>query len=573
MAGEEIGSLVVRIEANLKNFEDNVSKMNDKISGFGNTVKKIGGVIAGAFVVDKVTDFFKSTIEDAAEAQDGLSQLNAVIASTGGKAGVTADQVTEMAAALQKSTKFSDDAIIAGDNLLLTFTSIGKDVFPQATETMLNMSQALGQDVKSSAIQLGKALNDPINGVTALKRVGVSFTESQMQQIKALQESGDIMGAQKLILAELNTEFGNAAKAAGETFSGKLERLKNQFGEIKESIGGALLPVLSNMSEWFISKMPDIQNFVVTAFDNIKNVIQPIYETVIPLLQQGFQFFSDNIIPLFSGRILETSNTILPIIIDAFNYIVNNVLPPLIKIFQYIATEIVPMLAKKFQEWIPTIVNIMKGLWDAIKIVLDLIIQAFNTSWPTIKDVVTVSVNMITGVIGGLLQILNGLIDFIVGVFTGNWERAWNGVKEIFSGIWDSIGSVLKGGLNYIIAGINTFIHGLNQLKIPDWVPEFGGMGINIPNIPYLAKGTNNFAGGLAIVGEKGPELVNLPGGSDVIPNDKTQQMLGQTINYDGMFKGAIFNVRSDADIKSLAREIYNLQQQRSRASGVIAAT
>jgi phage-related protein len=617
MADSDVGSLVVRIEANLRDFETGMNNVTSRVDGFGNTVKKLGGIIAGAFAVKAIGSFFKSTIEDAAEAEDNLSQLNNVIESTGGKAGVTAQQVTDLAASLQSTTKFSDDAIIAGDNLLLTFTSIGKDVFPAATETMLNMSQALGQDIKGSAIQLGKALNDPIKGITALSRVGVSFTDAQKDQIKALQESGDMMGAQKVILAELNTEFGNAAVAAGQTFSGKLERVKNQFGEIKESIGGALLPVLSNMAEWFIGKMPAIQETVSTAFTNISDFIKPIYETVMPLLQQGFQYFTDNIIPLFSEKIGEASNTVLPLIMDALknladtvlpplqrifevfindvlpkladaymnwiknvypvlveaiNFIVDNVLPPLIKVFEFIATEVIPQLADKFQEWMPKIVEIVQGLWNGIKPILDLIVKAFEFAWPLIKTVVSTVIDRITGIIDALLKIFGGLIDFIGGVFTGDWERAWNGIKDIFSGIFDGLTSILKGSINIIIDGINFLIKKVNGISIdlPDWAEKLSGMSslsFNIPEIPKFEKGTNFLPFDTMAFLHKGEAVV--PANNNP-SNPNANNPVGQTVNYDGLFNGATINVRSDNDIKMIAREVYNLQQSRARGNGVV---
>lgn len=619
MADEDIGALVVRIEANLKNFESGMNNITDKVDSFGSKIKKLGGIIAGAFAVKVVGDFFASTIKDAAEAEDNLKQLETVIVSTGGKAGVTADQITSMAAELQNVTKFSDDAIIAGDNLLLTFTNIGKDVFPEATETMLNMSQALKQDLKGSAIQLGKALNDPIKGITALSRVGVSFTESQKEMIAKLVETGDIVGAQKVILAELNTEFGNAARAAGETFSGKLERLKNQFGEIKESIGNALLPVLSNLEEWFINKMPAIQEFVTTAFTNIANVITPIYEIIMPLLQQEFQQFSDNILPLFNGKINETNNNLLPlidafnnlvdtvlpplqhifevftsevlpelsaaymswvtnvypIIVDAFNYIVNNVLPPIIEEIEFLATEIIPLLAAKFQEWIPVITKIVQFLWEVIKLHLDNIMKLFQLVWPIAKETVTIAVNTIVNVIDGLMKTLNGVIDFINGVFTGNWETAWNGIKSIYVGIWESLSSVVKGVLNEIISLTNTAIRGINKLQInvPDWVTETTGIkdfGLNIPEIPKLATGTNFVPFDTMAFIHKGEAVI--PANNNP-SNPNANNPVGQSYNYERMFEGAQFIIRSDKDIKMLAREFYNITQGKNRGSGVVAAT
>jgi hypothetical protein len=95
-----------------------------------------------------------------------------------------------MSAALQATTTFADEVILSGENMLLTFTNIGRDVFPMATETMLDMSQALGQDVTASAMQLGKALNDPVAGITALTRVGVTFSEEQKAVIESLAATG-----------------------------------------------------------------------------------------------------------------------------------------------------------------------------------------------------------------------------------------------------------------------------------------------------------------------------------------------------------------------------------------------
>jgi len=171
-------------------------------------------------------------------------QLNAVLKSTKHAAGLTAKEVKKMAAAFQKATTFGDEEVLTGQNLLLTFTKIGKDVFPAATQVMLDMAIALDQDMKQSAIQLGKALNDPILGMTNLRRVGVNFSQAQVEVVKKMVETGDIASAQRLILKELQTEFGGSAEAARETFGGALKALKNTFGDLMEKVGKAVIPVL-----------------------------------------------------------------------------------------------------------------------------------------------------------------------------------------------------------------------------------------------------------------------------------------------------------------------------------------
>lgn len=189
------------------------------------------------------------SISAAAEAQGIQKQLDAVIRSTGGAAGLTASDINAMAEEFSELTAVEDDTIVKASNVMLTFTKIGKEVFPDATLAAMNMSAALGQDLQSSVVQVGKALNDPIQGITALSRVGVSFTEEQKAMIEALVETGDVMGAQRLILAELNTEFGGQAAAAADTYEGKLARLKNTIGNVAEEIGGPLIDGLSEAAD------------------------------------------------------------------------------------------------------------------------------------------------------------------------------------------------------------------------------------------------------------------------------------------------------------------------------------
>src|SRR5438128_9623407 len=134
--------------------------------------------------------------------------------------------------------------------MLLTFTNIGRNVFPQATKTVLDMSQALGQDTKSSAIQLGKALNDPITGVSALQRVGVTFDDQQKKLIKTYMTHNQIAKAQGVILKELNKEFGGVAETAGKTAGGQMAILNQQLDDIRQNIGDALLPLLTQFTGW-----------------------------------------------------------------------------------------------------------------------------------------------------------------------------------------------------------------------------------------------------------------------------------------------------------------------------------
>lgn len=240
--------------------EDNASGGIGKIAGglksFLNPATLAAAAVAG------IGAAIGGMILAAEESRQVMAQTEAVIKSTGGAAGVSAEEVSNYAQALSQVTNFDDEAIQGGQNLLLTFTKIGKDVFPDATQTMLDMSAALGQDLKGSAIQLGKALNDPIQGITALRRVGVSFTEEQERQIKVLVESGRTMEAQKLILAELKTEFGGVAKATASP----LTVLKNQIGNVGEAIGGVFLGAINSAASGLVNLINKVQGFSLKNF-------------------------------------------------------------------------------------------------------------------------------------------------------------------------------------------------------------------------------------------------------------------------------------------------------------------
>ena len=173
-------------------------------------------------------------------------------------------------------------------------------------------------------------------------------------------------------------------------------------------------------------------------------------------------------------------------------------------------------------------------------------------------------VKTVTSIIEALMKVFDGVITFITGVFSGDWKKAWEGVKQIFGGVFDGLAAMAKAPINAVISVINGAISGINKIgiEIPDWVPKFGGnsLKLNIPKIPTLAVGTDNWRGGVAQVSEKGGEIIDLPKGSRVYPHDESVRMAkaegkgGITINIP-KFADTI-NIRQDSDIDRLAAAI-----------------
>ena len=137
----------------------------------------------------------------------------------------------------------------------------------------------------------------------------------------------------------------------------------------------------------------------------------------------------------------------------------------------------------------------LEPLKPLLQIVADLFTNSLGSAIANIQPVIT-----------ALTGVFNGLISFIQNVFAGNWRGAWDGIVQVFKNVWDGVVAIFKAPINWIIDGINSFLGGLNKIKIPDWVPGVGGKGLNIPLIPKLATG--GFTDGISIAGEAGMEAV-----------------------------------------------------------------
>ena len=239
------------------------SKAKKKLGGVEGGLKSLGkqALVAGAafFGARAIIGGLKAATRAAAEQELAEKKLEAVLKSTSHAAGMQADELKKLASSLQTSTMYGDEAIMGAESLMLTFTKIGKDVFPDAIETVLNMSTAMGTDMQSSVIQLGKALNDPIAGISALSRVGVQLTDTQKEQIKAFEAAGDTASAQKVILGELETQFGGLAKAAGDTMAGSMAKAKNAMGDAAEAMGDLLAPMIKGGADMLTKFAKDVE--------------------------------------------------------------------------------------------------------------------------------------------------------------------------------------------------------------------------------------------------------------------------------------------------------------------------
>jgi hypothetical protein len=228
------------------------SKFGSTFSGgFKSAIGPLAGIAVAGLGISKLTGFITDSVAAVGEWQALNAQSASAVKATGGAANVTASQVHNLATSIEGATSTQAESIQKGANLLLTFKGIrneagkGNDIFNQSTKTLVDMARAMGTEPQAAAIQLGKALNDPVKGITALTRVGVTFSDSQRKQIAAMQASGNTMGAQKIILKELNSEFGGSGAAYRATFPGQLYQMRDAVGDFGEKIATAAMPALT----------------------------------------------------------------------------------------------------------------------------------------------------------------------------------------------------------------------------------------------------------------------------------------------------------------------------------------
>lgn len=235
-----------------------LGSLNKGASALGAQMAKFGAITAG--VVGVVGG---SLVRAAYESQKVMKQTEAIIAATGQAAGMTAKDVADLAESMSNKTGIDDEAIQSSLNLLLTFKAVrnevgaGNDVFNRAAQAALDLGNVFGS-ADAAAVQLGKALSNPLKGVTALRKSGVDFTEQQIKQIKTFVESGKVLEAQKMILAEVEAQVGGTAAASGTAF----DRMRVAIGNAAEDLGGVLIPYVERFSIFVTEKIvPAVSKF------------------------------------------------------------------------------------------------------------------------------------------------------------------------------------------------------------------------------------------------------------------------------------------------------------------------
>jgi hypothetical protein len=227
-------------------------------AGLGAAARNVTLLAGGAAVagIGLLAVNVKKGVDALNELENVTVATNTVLDSTKAVSGQTADSIRDMSEGFEDLNATMDDKVIqSGANMLLTFTNVREKAFEPALEAALNMNEAMGggpEGLQSTIIQVGKALNDPIKGVTALRRVGVQLSSQQEDQIKTLIEQNDLYGAQQIILDELTTQFGGRFAAAGKTAEGSQAALADRLEDVQMALAGPLIPAIDRVRDKLI---------------------------------------------------------------------------------------------------------------------------------------------------------------------------------------------------------------------------------------------------------------------------------------------------------------------------------
>ena len=304
-----LGNAYVNIIADAKKLKPGLDKAKSSTIAAGKAMTKAlaiavpAATIASLYALHKV---MQKGIELAKEQESVEVRLGAVIKATGNAAGINLEEMKGMAAAMQQVTTVGDEVIMSGMAILSTFKQVKGEAFERTTMAALDLSEVMGQDLRTSMVMLGKVMNDPVANMGALSRAGIQFTKDQKEMIKTMWEAGDVMGAQNVLLKEIESQFGGTAKAAANTYGGAVKQAANAMGDLYEEIGFMitkneawiqiqkdLKTTIEDATKWLKSNQDVIREWSTRVAEFIKDVgerIKDVAENILKWYQANEKF-------------------------------------------------------------------------------------------------------------------------------------------------------------------------------------------------------------------------------------------------------------------------------------------
>lgn len=492
ISAKGVGAEVNRVFRGAEREADRSGKQSGKKfgGGFGAQMKNVIGIAAIYQGAKKLVDLGTEAVAEAREAQKVSAVTDRMIKATGSAAKVTAADVSKLANAISLKTGIDDEAVQASANLLLAYKGVknevgtGNKIFDRATASAIDLSKAGFGSAEGASKKLGKALNDPIKGLSGLTRMGVQFTDQQKDQIEKMVKSGDVLGAQKIILEAVEKRVGGVA-AAQATMGEKAKVAGDNF---KEQIGTIMLPLIDRFHGFMINKaypaLLKFGNFLARelppAIAKVKAFLGPIVNTLQAFAerlrasgQQG-TFLKDKVVPAAIG------------VRNAFMGLWKVVGPILKAVYRAIKQALIdnmPAIRSSMNSVKGIVVSVMKLVQAVIQRVTKIIKFIWDRFGDDILKIIKNTFNMVFGVVKNVLKLLHNVIKLVTNIIKGDWKGAWTNIKDIFKNLLTIIFTIGKGlfnNLRIVIDAVMTQVRAkinekLNQVRakfneIRSWV-------------------------------------------------------------------------------------------------------
>ena len=508
----EIFRLIGSVFVDTDQANESIKKTDDKAGNLGQTLLKGVGTAAkwGAAVVTGATAAAGALVgvaTDAAGAMDAIDKGSAKVGLSKTAyqewsyvLGQNGMDVSKLEVGMKTLVSAMDGAAAGTKSAQEKFDALGLSIYDsngklKDQETMLQESLY--------------ALADMENGTEKARLATELFGKSGVEMMPMLNGGSEGMADLTQRAHDLGLVMSDEAVTAGVVLGDTMDDVKQSFGALGNQLGVGFMPIIQSVLYLILANLPTIQ----TMFSQLAPVLTGLLEGVLPPL------FSmvESLLPV----IFDLLEAIIPIVVDiveavlpVFVSLIEMLLPPIVQIVQTLLPPLLQMLMP--------ILDLLGPILDLLQPILDLLVgilaplaelisglltpliaivskvievalvplQAqFAMFSEILSNTVKAAIDMIMVRINAIKGVFSGLIQFVKGVFTGDWKQAWEGVQKIFGSVFEGIKNSFKIPINWIIDGINVFIKGLNKLKIPDWVPGVGGMGLSIATIPRLYEG------------------------------------------------------------------------------------
>lgn len=573
-----------------------IKEAEGALDKFKGALVGIGAAIGAAFAIKAISDFTKESIlaaEGVATANARIEQIAKSTQVFGDQTKMVTDRLIEFAEANEMRLAVDAEVIKGVQGQLLSFKALAGSAgeaggaFDRATEAAFNMAAAGFGSAESNAVALGKALENPIQGLTALRRSGTTFTEQQQEQIRVMQESGDLLGAQNLILAELESQYGGVAEATANAS----DRMALAMDNIKESVGAALLPVFNELVEAMLPIIDELGPQLATIFE----AVAPLIKQLIPPFVQFIQAILGPMIPIIA-RIVEAFGPLIERIFPLFMKVVEALLPPLLAILEAALIpliDIVVMLFDAFAPLIEAVLPIFQQLMEAIAPIITALVEAFmpliQAALEPVTKIMEALTPVIVKVIDAFLPFIEKLLPPLIDLFADIIESALlpllNTILPPLIPVIESLGEMFEWLADNVLDPLLTVVLGIVQ-GFKDLL-SFNGKSVTVTsnvvsgnrfgNIPGRAAGGGASNTGLSWVGEKGPELITMPRGATVTPvpqHLRAEALMGSGRGGGGNVVNYNINVTGGmgVDGAQLGEQIVTAIRKYERTSGAVFA-